>query len=204
MKIAWDDIKKTAASLGLEPCALAAVCQVESNGDGFLLDGRPKILFEGHVFWKELQKRRYDPAGLLKRDDVRAIHGDISDILYPGWTKAYYRGGAREYDRLNRAAAIEAEAALCSASWGAFQIMGYHYASLGYVAIYDFVLDMESGYAGQLTALGRFLKSNGLVGALKAQDWKSFARGYNGSGYAQNKYDLKLKAAYEACLKERR
>lgn len=28
-------------------------------------------------------------------------------------------------------------------------------------------------------------------------DWESFAFGYNGSGYKVNKYDVKMKAAYE-------
>lgn len=33
--------------------------------------------------------------------------------------------------------------------------------------------------------------------ALRNKDWATFARCYNGSGYAVNKYDEKLKAAYE-------
>ncbi|MCC6559800.1 MAG: DUF3380 domain-containing protein, partial [Xanthomonadales bacterium] len=38
---------------------LKAVAEVESAGSGFLSDGRPKILFEGHVF-SRLTKRAYD------------------------------------------------------------------------------------------------------------------------------------------------
>ena len=148
MGIPWEDIAKTAEKLGLEPCALQAVCQVEANGDGFLADGRPKILFEGHVFWKELRKRRYNPAGLLSRADVRAAHGDISDILYPKWNKKHYKGGAAEYKRLDRARAINSPAALCSASWGAFQIMGFNYDLCGYESVEAMVEDMSAGYAG--------------------------------------------------------
>jgi hypothetical protein len=29
------------------------------------------------------------------------------------------------------------------------------------------------------------------------KDWAKFARGYNGPGYAQNAYDVKLAQAYE-------
>lgn len=202
--ISWNDIEKTAAALGLEPCVLQAVCEVEADGDGFLPDGRPKILFEGHIFWKELRKRRYNPAGLLSRADVRAAHGDISDILYPGWTKKFYRGGAGEYARLERAKAINAEAALCSASWGAFQIMGYHYAALSYATVDDFVRAMSAGYAEQLTALGHFLKVNNLLRHLVNKNWAAFARGYNGPGCAENNYDTELKREYEICRRVRK
>jgi len=39
---------------GVEPAVILAIQQVESGGNGFFSDGRPKILFEGHIFWKEL------------------------------------------------------------------------------------------------------------------------------------------------------
>jgi hypothetical protein len=198
-KISWSDIKQTAESLGLEPCALSAVCEVEANGDGFLPDGRPKILFEPHIFWKELVKRRYSPEGLLKRDDVRRAHGDISDILYKKWGVRPYGTAKAQWGRLERARAINEEAALCSASWGAFQIMGFNYDDCGYASVAEFVADMSAGYAGQLAALGKFLKANDLIRALKAHDWKSFAFGYNGAGYAKNSYDVKLRQAYEKC-----
>lgn len=200
-KIPWKDIEQTAVQLGLEPCVLQAVCDVEANGDGFLADGRPKILFEGHVFWKELTKRRYNPEGLLRREDVRQAHGDISDILYKNWTKKHYLFNAKEYSRLERAKAINEDAALCSASWGAFQIMGTNYYLCGFDTIQEFVTTMSGGYAGQLEALACFLKVNNLVRPLKAHYWAVFARGYNGPGYAKNCYDLKLRQAYENCVR---
>lgn len=199
-KILRTDIEETAIRLGLEPCVLQAVVEVEANGDGFLPDGRPKILFEGHVFWKELQRRGYNPAGLLARADVRQNLGDISDILYRKWSRKY-KGGAEEHERLNRAKAINEDAALCSASWGAFQIMGYHYGLCGYDTVQDFVAEMSDGYEGQLEALGCFLKVNSLLRPLQAHDWTAFARGYNGPGYAQNRYDVKLRQAYEKCVR---
>ena len=198
-KIPWTDIEMTAMKLGLEPCALSAVCAVEAGGDGFLPDGRPKILFEPHVFWKELAKRRYNPEGLLKREDVRQAHGDISDILYKKWGARPYGTVNAQWGRLKRAMDIDEEAALCSASWGAFQIMGFNYAVCGYGSVAEFVADMSAGYAGQLTALGKFLTANNLIRCLKAKDWAAFAKGYNGAGYAKNKYDVKLRQAYKKC-----
>jgi len=202
-EIAWEDIKKAAESLALEPCALSAVCQVEANGEGFMPDGRPKILFEPHVFWRELQKRNYNPKGLLSRADVRQNHGDISDILYQKWGARPYGSEKAQWGRLERAKAINEDAALCSASWGAFQILGNNYQDCGYGTVQGFVRMMSEGYSGQLEALGRFLKANNLIRPLKNHDWAAFARGYNGAGYAKNQYDVKLRQAYEKCVRSK-
>ena len=57
----WEDIVTAAGRLQIEPCVLQAVCTVESSANGFLLSGRPTILFEGHIFWQQLKRRRYQP-----------------------------------------------------------------------------------------------------------------------------------------------
>src|SRR5690606_26373222 len=88
-------------------------------------------------------------------------------------------------------------AAYCSASWGAFQIMGYHYESLGYKSINDFVAKMDEHEREHLIAFGKFLEANNLITHLKNKDWAKFARGYNGPAYKLNKYDIKLEKAYK-------
>src|SRR5512145_2868604 len=45
------DLKDLADELGIELAAVKAVNEVESSGRGFLTSGKPKILFEGHIFW---------------------------------------------------------------------------------------------------------------------------------------------------------
>ena len=190
--ISWEEITDAAGKLGVEPCALKAVCEVESNGSGFLPCGRPKILFEGHQFWSQLKKRGLDPAALAPRHP---------DVVYPKWDRSKYKGGAKEYDRLNEALTIHEEAALCSASWGAFQVMGFNYRLCGYGDVFTFVEAQKRDAAGQLDASCSFMTANNLTRHLKNKDWAAFARGYNGPGYAQNKYDQKLKAAYERCLR---
>ena len=45
-----------ANSLKADSAAIKSVIEVESNGNGFRADGRPKILFEGQKFWEELIK----------------------------------------------------------------------------------------------------------------------------------------------------
>lgn len=203
-ELTWADITRLAEEMGVEPAALAAVRDVEARGSGFLYDGRPKILFEPHVFWKQLKHRRYNPAGLLSRADVRAAHGDISDILYKNQDVRPYGTEAAQYGRLNRARTINDDAALASASWGAFQVMGYHAVpgpdslDLGWPSLIEFVRDMDETM-GQTEAFVRYIKKSGLVPALKAHDWAAFARGYNGPGYAKNRYDLKMRLAYEKC-----
>jgi len=187
------DLVRLAGSLALEVATIKAVNEVESRGRGFNADGNPKILFEGHVFWKELEKRGIQPAAYVRGNE---------DVLYKKWTKEHYKGGAVEYTRLNKAIGIipnnakVAEAAYAAASWGLFQIMGYHYAALGYESVTEFVGDMQLGERQQLEAFGRFLQANGLVSYLRNRQWAEFARRYNGADYAVNQYDVKLRDAY--------
>lgn len=187
------DLKDFAKKYNLELAAVKAVNEVESAGKGFLMDGKPKILFEGHVFWQQLQKAGLNPQTLLTPQN--------KNVLYPKWTKIYYQGGAKEYDRLNEAIAINAnpkvkEAALSSASWGSFQIMGYHAKSLGYSSIQNFVDKMNIHEREHLAAFGKFLEVNNIMTYLKNKNWAKFAEKYNGTGYKANKYDEKLRKAY--------
>lgn len=182
------DLEDFAHYYDLELALVKAVNEVESAGKGFLIDGKPKILFEGHVFWKELKKRGLNPQNYVAGNE---------NILYPTWTKIYYEGGVKEHDRLSKAMKINKEAALSSASWGCFQIMGYHAESLGYISVESFVEKMKLHEREHLKAFGKFLEVNNLIRHLKSKNWAEFARKYNGSGYAQNKYDIKLQKAYE-------
>jgi peptidoglycan hydrolase-like protein with peptidoglycan-binding domain len=181
------DLERAAEGLGVERAALRAVYQVESNGRGFAED-QPKILFEGHVFWRQLKAHGLDPQPLA---------GGNADLVYPRWTRQYYGDQAHERDRLRRAEAIHETAARESASWGLFQIMGFHWRSLDYASINDFVDHMARHERDQLEAFCRFLRATGgLVEALRQRDWPAFAHRYNGPGYRANAYDDKLRAAY--------
>lgn len=188
-----EDIVNTAKQLNIEIAALKAVNEVESSGRGYLIDGRVKILFEGHVFWQQLQARGIDPATLVKGNE---------NVLYKKWTKNFYVGGKGEYARLDKAisssdSSLVAEAAYASASYGLFQIMGYHYKSLGYNEIMQFVGEMKESEGNQLVIFSKFLKVNKLVPFLQNKQWDKFAARYNGAGYKLNKYDIKLAKAYE-------
>ena len=179
-----------ASQFGIEPAVILAIQQIESGGNGFLPDGRPKILFEGHVFWSQLKKIGKNPETLTSGNE---------NILYPSWDKSKYKGGAAEYDRLENAKKIDEIAALKSASWGEFQIMGFNHSSVGYADVKTFVEAMHIPNGASLKAMLEFCKNKNLLKHVSgnSKDWAKFAYGYNGSGYAQNQYDVKLAAAYE-------
>ena len=182
------DFADMAQRLGVEEASLRAVVEVEcSSRGGFLSDGRPRILFEGHIFWKQLLARGINPEPLA------AAH---PDILYPRWTRIHYKGGKGEWERFERAAAISPEAAVESASWGLFQIMGFHWKSCGCASPSDFRRRMESSEREQMALALKFLEKTGIVRWLKTKDWCTFALRYNGSGYKANRYDERLAAAY--------
>ncbi len=192
------DVKDFANEFGLELAIVKAVNEIESNGKGFLVDGKPRILFEGHVFWRQLERNGVNP--------LQYVSDKNEDVLYKKWTKVYYKRGQGEYNRLKKAANISDipvfyEAAYSSASWGAFQIMGFHYKNLGYSSINQFVSKMNEHEREHLKAFGKFIeitsfKGEKLIDWIKEKDWAKFAEGYNGSGYKKNKYDAKLKKAY--------
>lgn len=174
------DFERAAAALSCEVRAIKAVCEVEAPKGGFLPDGRPTILFERHQFSKRTA-RRFDAA-----------HPDISSVKPGG-----YLGGLPEHGRLERAAKLDRDAALMSASWGKFQIMGFNHAAAGHPTLQGFINAMHESEGAQLDAFVAFIKdSPGLSRAIRALDWPTFARLYNGENYRINQYDTRLAAAY--------
>lgn len=195
------DYMQAAGAHELDPAALKAIAQVESSGSGFLEDGRPKILFEGHVFWARLLQHDQAPRAIL------AAHPSASGVLYFRWSDrppdAYKRD---QYERLEEARAIDptehTEASFESCSWGKFQVMGYHAVTLGYKTVGRFVSEMHKDEAAHLEAALRYIEHNGLMGSVRAKNWSEFARGYNGPGFRKNRYDERLAEAYEAARAE--
>ena len=179
----------TANELGIDVAAIKAVSEVESGGSGFLSTGEPVILFEPHIFWKRLIVHGIDPTSVSNTSN--------SDILYKKWGTHPYGKVSEQHDRLRRAVDINRAAALESASWGRFQILGMHWNSLGYPSLQAFINDIYRDEDSQLDVFVRFIKANHLVDYLKNHQWAQFALRYNGSGYKKNHYDTKLQAAYE-------
>lgn len=181
-KLIEKDYEDAAKLLGVEVACIKAVASVESGNGGFFKDDHPTILFEAHIFGK-LTNYKYNKTN--------------PDISSTTWDRKLYKGGMLEETRLNKAAALDRNAALQSASWGLFQIMGFNYKKCGFLFLQSFINAMYRGERDHLIAFCNFLKANGLDKKLRNKDWAGFALGYNGAGYKQNKYDEKLKVAYD-------
>jgi len=180
-----DDIRLVAGYLGCHLAALKAVIAVESRGEGFD-DGRPIILNEPHIFWRELG------AGANRNKAVKA------GLAYQKWgSKPYPKTQAARYKWLEEAMAIDERAALRSCSWGLGQVMGFNHGLCGFADVQRFVRAMLISEGAQLYAMARFIVSKDLHDELRERDWSGFARSYNGASFAKHGYHTKLKNAYE-------
>ncbi len=166
------ELAGAAQELGCSLADIKAVSHVEAPRGGFLPapDNRPVILFESHAFHTNTGGR-YD-----------TVHPGISQ---PSWVHDYGAAGAHQYDRLHEAILLNREAALKSASWGKYQIMGSNFAEAGYDNVEAFIEDMchDEGY--QLDAFVAFVQNTGIDKALDSEDWRSFAYHYNGPGQVE-------------------
>lgn len=175
------DYATAAQTLGVEIAAIQAVAEVETSGQAFDENGRPRILFERHYFHR-LTSGRYDRA-----------HPDISNAKGGGYGKF-----SAQYGKLERAYKLDANAALESASWGRFQIMGKNHRAAGYASVKDFVFAMARSEADHLIAFTNFVAHDKrMLKALRNKQWATFASAYNGGGYKKNQYDTKLEEAYQ-------
>jgi len=181
------DLIAAAKRLGVPLASIKAVNQVETTGPGFLPSGRPVLLFERHVMYRQLTHAGQDAAAAAQR------YPQVVSTVRGG-----YAGGTTEWHRFQTATQIDPACAIESASWGMFQIMGYHWQALGYASAADFLACMEQSEGQQLEAFVRFIEQDPtLHKALKARKWAEFARRYNGPAYADNHYDIKLERAYD-------
>jgi len=183
------DYAAAAKKLNCDIAAIKAVAEVESSGNGFLSDGRVKILFEGHQFYKYTKG---------------AFAVSHPTLCYKKWTKKFYTTGpnadvrgAGELARLADAIALNRTAALMSASYGKFQIMGFNFAVSGFPTVDEFYESMQISEGEQLNAFCNYIKGNSIDDELRSHNWAGFAFRYNGAEYKKNQYDTKLAKAHK-------
>ncbi|RJG44046.1 N-acetylmuramidase family protein [Mesorhizobium sp. DCY119] len=182
------EISAVAKTLDIEPAALLAIAEVESAGKAYaLVKGRkePMIRFEGHYF-----DRRLSPDNRAKARAQKLSSPAAGGVPNPKTQEARWR-------MLERAAAIDRKAAYESVSWGLGQVMGTHWAWLGFANVEALVRQARSGVAGQTRLMERYIEKSGLVPAIRRHDWDAFARGYNGPDYKRHAYHTKIAAAYK-------
>ena len=183
-EIKEEDWKRVASELGVEVAILKAIHEVEASSKSYLPQGYPALLFEAHVFYRELKALRVDPGPLMKTHP---------GIISRSWDRKLYKGGIGEIPRINEAYQISPVAALRSASFGAFQISGFNCGPEG---PFEFYRKIWTSEVGQLEVLSEFLRKAGIIPYMKSLNFKEIAKRYNGSGYAANNYDTKLRRAY--------
>jgi hypothetical protein len=194
LAIGKDDYKKLADEFGINIPLIKTVISVESSGSGFILTEPnptfPKILLEAHYVYK------------ITKTPVNSINSKLSQPTW-GRGRQYYLGGAMEWtkrllplmDILSDHKEDPLTACLCC-SWGMGQVMGTNFKLADCKNIQQFVEENHAGEYWQARHMMSFVKNTGLLNPLKERNWAKFARGYNGPGYAQNKYDIKLAQAY--------
>lgn len=179
------DIQAAAQRLDVLVSHIKMVRKVESGGKSFDDKGRPVILPEPHIFYRRTNGK----------------YG-TTNYSYPKWGwKPYPTSYDGRWTQLADMAERDEAAALESASWGLFQIMGFHWQALGYASVQDFAKRMAASEADHLDSVVRFIEKNGLAPALRRckagnpDSCRDFAKAYNGSGYEKNSYHRKMAEA---------
>ena len=165
---------------------VAALIDKESNGivlNDVDDEKCPTVRFEGHYFDARLTG--------AARDKARAAGLAASKA---GKIKNPKSQADRWHKLIAPAAAIDADAAYESVSWGVGQVMGAHWKKLGFASVGELVKAAMSGLAGQVDLMMRYLKAFELLDELRRGDALGLARGYNGPANAR---------AYATDLQER-
>lgn len=177
-----EEYKVAAETLGCDPLAIQAVGEQEGYGEGFYL-GYTRILFQPAKFANH--------AGTHAAEKYRKA--------CPG---SAYGTFTMQWQHLQAAYLINPRAALMSASWGLFQIMGENFQAAGYGEVENFVTAMCNSEQEQLNAFVKFIPTTHALSALQKPDWTAFAYAYNGPKYKDNNYATSIEKNYEGLKRE--
>lgn len=179
------DISDAAKRLNVPVKHIRALKEVESGGTSFDNSGRPIILPEPHIFYRET-------GGRFGR----------TSFSYPKWgEKPYPKSYDARWEMLADMAECDEAAALRSASIGLFQVMGFNYAAAGYDSVHAMWEGMTADEDDHLEAMVSFILSEGLDDELRAcrpgdaASCVPFVSRYNGPGYKKNAYHTKFAKA---------
>lgn len=195
-KLTDEDYQAVAAELGIEVAAMKAVVDVEAGRAhvGFYKPGLPIINFDIAMFRRFAGKR-----GIRTADYARSHAGAFAGLN----PRKYGSTQAAQYARYNAACGIDSAAAIEGTFWGMFQIGGFNWKICGCSSLDDFVERMSFSEREQLELFATFLISTGYDKYLRAKNWSTFARRYNGPAYARRGYHTKLASAYKRHSKKR-
>lgn len=178
------DVAQLAHRIAVSEDHFQAFLNVESRSRGYDREGRPIILNEPHVFYRNLSGAERD----------KAVH---IGLAYPKWgTKPYPPSQDERYAWLRQACEINETAALKSCSYGLSQILGENFSMVGYATIQQMVRAFMDDEEEHVEAMMKFILASGIADDIRAERWATVARVYNGPGYKKNRYDQKMAAEY--------
>lgn len=182
--ITANDVAAQAVFYKIDLAALRAVMAVESRNSGYDAKRRPIILYEPHVFYRNLSGKQRDQA-------VRV------GLAYKSWGQQPYPPGSdAQYKRLAEAIKINEEAAYRSISIGMGQVLGENFKAAGCDSAREMFEQATVSETNQLKHMIGFIVAKGLRDDLNRQDWRGFAAGYNGRGQV-DKYSKWLAREYD-------
>ena len=178
-----DDYVASSRRLAVRVSAIHAFADVEASGAGFFA-GKPKILFEPHVFAR-LTKGMFNDSN--------------PEVSYSKWgTRPYPATQDERYGQLLLAVGLDPWAGFCATSYGKFQILGENFGLCGFETPWAFAASQAYDEVSQLKAFEQFIQRSGIIRPLRAMMWAEVAKQYNGPAYLKNRYDVRLaKAARE-------
>ena len=186
------DLPTLGKLLGVGEDHIHMFLDVETKGKGHDEQGRSLILFERHIFYRELNNLA--DKTLLNE----AVKQGLANKRAGGYGKT-----SVQYGKLERACKLSEVAALRSCSWGLGQVMGFNHLLAGYPTVSAMVLAFKDDEENQLAGAVNFIMDTKLDDELRAckggqpETCRAFASGYNGSGYRRNNYHVKLADALQ-------
>jgi len=159
--------KELSLEFGIPIPSIKAFHLVESSGNGFE-NGKIKIQFEPSWF------KKFTNILINNKVDIQK----------------------KEWEAFNLAYAKNPNKAMESTSWGLMQVMGFHWKRLGFKSVGEMVDFAKVSETNQLWLGLKFIQTDSRIyTALLQKNWAKVAYYYNGSGYAINKYNIKLRNA---------
>lgn len=189
-----ENFKWIADEIGCEPEMVIAVSKVECKREPFDGDGFPAILFEKHVFYRNLEPQSLAVEYARKYPDICGRRG-------------YGRGRYGSYDeqriRFSKAFKLNNQAAMEGCSWGPFQELGENWEGLGFKNVGEMIDTMKNGLYGASVVFIKSIKMRNLNSPMKKRQYALIARRYNGAGYAEFNYDGQIEDQYEIAKKKK-
>lgn len=183
--LSQQDFVNAGAAINIRPHLLHAFYAVESSGSGFDQNGRLKILYEPHVVSRNTG-RRLDGMRFPWKWKGQDIHVqlsykkwvDIRKVPRDAW-HPYRESDTGRWEMLATTYELE-ENAIMGASYGGFQILGENAKKLGYIDTLDMIYSLYEGEFAHLDAAIRYLRMFNVLDALRAGDFATVEKAWNG------------------------